>query len=336
MDNFGFGNLARRSAKQWFARRVVPALLMSLAAVLGSAAAAQTDWAPTKPIRLVVPFSPGGGGDTAARILAQALGGSLGQPVVVENKAGASGAIASEFVYNASPDGHTFLLGTADTQSMNPHVHKVRFDSLKYEPVVGIAKVSFVLVGRKGLGAENLTELLALAERKSLSYGSSGTGAASHVQTNMFAEVAKVTNLLHVPYQGAGPAFQGLLGGQVDLMMAPISAAVQHRDRLTFFGVASLERNDAIKDVPTLGEQGYPVDGDSWVCLLAPPDTPAAVSTFIAQKVSATLADAEVQRKLKDVGMTPFLLSPKEFEEFYRAEYTKWGKAIQSAGIEQQ
>jgi tripartite-type tricarboxylate transporter receptor subunit TctC len=152
----------------------------------------------------------------------------------------------------------------------------------------------------------------------------------------MFADVAKVTNLVHVPYQGAGPAFHALVAGQIDLMMAPISLAVQYRDKLKFFGIASLERNSALPDVPTLAELGYPVDGDSWVCLLAPPGTPAGVAAFFGDKVAATIARPDIQKKLRDVGMTPFTGSAAEFADFYGAEYEKWGKAIRAAGIRQE
>lgn len=295
----------------------------------------QAAWRPQQPIRIVVPFSAGGGTDVAARMVAQGLSDALGQAVVVDNKPGASGAIGSDIVYTAPPDGLTLLVGTADTQAMNPHVNKVRYETMRYVPVGGIAKVPFVLVGRPGLPAASLKELLELTRRKSLTYGSSGLGAGPHVQMAMFADAAKVTNLLHVPYQGAAPAFQALIAGQVDLSMVPVVLALQYRDKLRFYGIASLTRNDAIRDVPTLAEQGYKVDADSWNGLLAPPGTPEATVQAIAEKLAAVVAQPETQRRLREAGMTPFAGPRAEFADFYRSEYGKWGAAIRAAGITQ-
>jgi len=309
-------------------------LLMAAAAGQGAAAQqAATSWTATQPIRIVVPFSAGGGSDVAARLVSAGMGNALGQPMVVENKPGASGAIASDIVYTAAPDGHTLLLGTADTQAMNPHVNKVRFDALKYVPVGGIAKVPYVLVGRPDLPAANLAELLALAKRTSLSYGSSGAGTGAHVQMTMFAKAANVTDLLHVPYQGVAPAFQAVLAGQVDLSMVPVALASQYPGKLRFYGLPSLDRNPALPDVPTLAEQGYRVDADSWNGLLAPPGTPPEVAAAIAQKLLAVVSAPEAQKKLRELGMVPYTDPQAEFAEFYKKEYDKWGAAIQAAGL---
>ncbi|ANN67833.1 Bug family tripartite tricarboxylate transporter substrate binding protein [Bordetella bronchialis] len=314
-----------------YLRACAALILATVFQACGAADAA--GWKPTQPIRIVVPFSAGGGSDVVARLVSQSLGNRLGQTVIVENKPGASGAIASDLVYNAAPDGYTLLLGTADTQAMNPHVNKVRFDSLKFVPVGGLAKVPYVLVGRADLPASNLPELLALAKRQSLSYGSSGLGTAADVQMRMFGEVAKIDNLLHVPYQGVAPAFQGLVAGQVDLAAVPVVLAAQYRDKLKFFGLPSMERNSAIPDVPTLAEQGYRVDADSWNCLLAPPGTPAAIADAIGSQLAAVLAEPAVQKRLHEVGMTAFPGFRTEFAAFYRSEYEKWGDAIRKANI---
>jgi tripartite-type tricarboxylate transporter receptor subunit TctC len=310
---------------------------VSLAATAMSAHSASTTtdgkWKATQPIRIVVPFAAGGGSDVAARLIAERLGSSLGETVVVENKPGASGAIASQLVYNADPNGYTILLGTADTQSMNPHVNNVRYDSLKYVPVLGLAQVSYALVGRNDLPANNLAELISLTKNKSLSYGSSGTGAAADIQMRMFADTAGIKNLLHVPYQGVAPAFQGVLSGQVDLAMVPVALVSQYQGKIKFYGMASMQRNSALPDVPTLAEEGYAVDGDPWVGLLAPPGTSDAIAETIAQRVSTILANPDTQKRLKDVGMTPYLQSREDFIKLYGNDYEKWGKAIRNAGI---
>ncbi|ANN67834.1 Bug family tripartite tricarboxylate transporter substrate binding protein [Bordetella bronchialis] len=313
-------------------------LMLAAAAIAGSGPSAAAEdtgkaWKASQPIRIVVPFSAGGGSDVAARLLAQGLGNSLGEPVIVENKPGASGAIASDLVYTAAPDGYTLLLGTADTQAMNPHVNKVRYDALKYVPVAAIAKVSYVLVGRPDMPAADTKALVALAKEKSLTYGSSGTGAAADIQMRMFDDAAKIPNMLHVPYQGVAPAFQALVAGQVDLAMIPVALVAQYRNKVKFYGIASMQRNPAIPDVPTLAEQGFPVDGDPWVGLLAPPKTPDAVANAIAERVAKVLAVPENQKKLREVGMTPYQGTRSEFTEFYRKDYDKWEKAIKSAGI---
>lgn len=312
---------------------VTATLATTMLGIANTALAAGNEWKATQPIRIVVPFSAGGGSDVAARLIAEGLGTSLGQTVVVENKPGASGAIASDLVYSAKPDGHMMLLGTADTQSMNPHVNKVRYDSLKYVPVLGIARVSYALVGRNDLPADNLKELVALTKEKSLTYGSSGNGAAADIQMRMFADAAGIKNFLHVPYQGVAPAFQGLLGGQVDLAMIPVALVAQYKGKIKFYGMASMQRNSALPDVPTLAEGGYPVDGDPWVGFLAPPETPENIANAIAKKVADVLAKPETQQRLRDVGMTPYLESRQDFIKLYREDFEKWGKAIRDAGI---
>lgn len=317
--------------KNWI--RYVMVAMIAATTTNSSAAASGGDWKASQPIRLVVPFSAGGGSDVAARLISEGLGTSLGQTVVVENKPGASGAIASDQVYLAKPDGLMLLLGTADTQSMNPHVNKVRYESLKYVPVLGIAQVSYALVGRNDLPANNLQELIELAKEKSLSYGSSGNGAAADVQMRMFADVAGIKNFLHAPYQGVAPAFQGLLGGQVDLAMIPVALVAQYQGKIKFYGVASMQRNYALPDVPTLAERGYPVDGDPWVGILAPPGTPEKVANAIADEVGKVLAKPDTQQRLQKVGMTPYVQSRSEFVELYRSDYEKWGNAIRKAGI---
>ncbi|MBT2304843.1 tripartite tricarboxylate transporter substrate binding protein [Variovorax paradoxus] len=309
-------------------RRTILAAAGATALATSKLAWAQAPWKPVQPIRIVVPFSAGGGSDVVARLIAQGFSEALGQPVVVDNKAGASGAIGSDYVYSAASDGYTLLLGTGDSQAMNPHVNKVRFETLKFTPVGGIAKFPFVLVGRPGLPATNVSELVQLARQTSLTYSSSGPGAAPHIQMNMFAEAAKINNLLHVPYQGAAPAFQALLAGQVDLFMAPINLTLQYRDKLRFFGVASLERNDALAEVPTLVERGFNVDADSFVCLLAPPGTPDAIATVLGEKLRTVVSSPAIDKKLRELGTNPYRGTRAEFATFYQNEYARWGKAI--------
>jgi tripartite-type tricarboxylate transporter receptor subunit TctC len=302
----------------------------ALAAITGPALA-QDAWKPTKPIRIIVPFAPGGGGDVAARLVAPPLGNQLGQTIVVENKAGASGSIASDYVYRAAPDGYTLLVATADSQIMYPQIAKVSFDTTKYVPIGGITTIGYVLMGRPDLPA-TLPELLALMKTQKLSYASGGAGSALHVLTEMFAGATK-TELLHVPFQGAGPGLQALLGGQVDLMMVPMATAGQYRGKLRAYGISSAQRHDAMKDVPTLSEQGVAVAGDSWISLVAPPGTPLPVVESVSRALHEAVNTPEMQKKWTEMGMTAIGSSREEFGKFYLAEYRKWGNVIRAANI---
>ena len=309
-------------------RRVALAATLPL---LAASALAQETWNPAQPVKLVVPFSPGGGADIMARLLADPLGRQLGQPGIVENKAGASGSIGSEFVYRAAPDGYTLLVATLDSQGMYPHMQKVGFDSAKYVPIGGIAQMGYALMGRSGMPA-TLPELRALMKTKQLSYGSGGAGSSLHVLTELFAKETD-TRLLHIPYKGAGPALQDLLAGQIDLMMVPMATAPQYRGKLVTYGITSAQRNPAMKDVPTLKESGLDVVGDSWAALVAPPGTPAPVAARLSAALEKVVATPEVNARLREIGLTPIGLSRPEFARFYADEYRKWGDVIKAARI---
>lgn len=294
--------------------------------------ASQEAWKPNRPITLVVPFAPGGGSDIIGRLVGQGISTRLGQAVVVDNKAGASGSIGSDLAYRAAPDGYTLLVSSLDSQGMYPHLRKVNFDSAKFVPVGGMAQMGYALMGRADLPARNLPELIALAKGKELTYASGGAGSSLHVFTELFARETGA-KLLHVPFQGAGPGVQALLGGQVDLMMVPLAVAPQHLAKLKVYGITSAKRVDSLKDVPTLAEQGVNVVGDSWAAVLAPPGTPAPVVASLSAALADTVASPEIQAKLREMGMTPIVMSQTEFAKFYGDEYRKWGSVIKAANI---
>ena len=296
-------------------------------------ALAQAAWKPAGPIKIVVPWPPGGSSDILARYVGQQAAEKLGQPVIVENKPGAAGSIGSGFVYSAPADGTTLLLGITDSNSIYPHVAHTRYDSTKFVPVAPIGQSAFVLLGRPDLPANNLQELLALMRKGQLSYASAGVGGTPHMMTVAFSRAAKVDNLLHVPYTGMAPALQALLGNQVDVMLVSIGGATQYRSKLKFFGVTSAQRVPAIADVPTLAEQGVPMVGGFWMGVLAPPNTPAATVATLSKTIDEITSSPQYQSKLVDFGMSSLTATQPEFSKYYLEEYRKWGDLVKAAHI---
>jgi tripartite-type tricarboxylate transporter receptor subunit TctC len=309
--------------------------LSACAVAAAPALQAQTAWAPSKPIKMIVPYPPGGGSDTIARIVVQGLGNKLGQPVIIENRGGANGTVGTEAVYNAAPDGHTVLMSSADTYSMYPPLYpKVRFVSAEFVPIAPSARVNFVIMGRPELPAKNLQELIALAKTSKLSYGTWGNGSGAHIAMSQFMAVAQIPEMLHIPYQGAAPAAQAAIAGQVDLAIMPMHLAASFRGKLTAFGVAAAKRVESVKDIPTLTEQGLAVLADSWVGVLAPPKTPAAVADVLAKAFAETMADPDVSAKLLAVNLVPFPpVTRDHFTDYLAKDYAFWGKTIRDAGI---
>ena len=300
---------------------------------LAVSADAQSAWKPASPVKVVVPFATGGAADVLARLIAPGMQQRLGQVFMVENKTGASGSIASDYAYSAPADGSVVLIGVADAHSMYPNLVKTKWDPTKFVPVAGLAKTAFVLMGRQNLPAADLPALIALMKKESLTYSSAGAGSAMHVLTGAFGVAVKVDNLVHVPYQGAGPAMLALAGGQVDLMMVPVAIAGQYRSRLKVYGVTAPQRVDVMKEVPTLSEQGVAVVGESWLGVLAPPGTPVAITSVLAKAVREIVASPEFLARVAEMGMTPLNGSQAEFAGLYGDEYRKWGEVIRAAQI---
>lgn len=315
--------------------RIFLGLAAACLTTLGApAVAAEAAWKPEQPIRLVVPFPPGGGADVAARIVAQSVGDKLGKPLVVENKAGAGGSIGSRYVYTAAPDGYTLLVATADTHSIYPHVHaSTNFNSQAFVPVAPITTISYVLAGRPDIDANSAKALVDQGKTKQLSYATWGAGSAAHAATGLFEKVTGLNDLLHVPYSGGGPASQALMGSQVDFLFVPVNIASSSKDRIKLLGVASDKRSDALPNVPTLAEQGYPVNAVFWIGVLAPPGTPTHIAETISKAIGETVEDPKVQEKLHGLGMVPHLGTQKEFAQYVANEYERWGKVIKDAGI---
>ena len=292
---------------------------------------------PAKPITIVVGFEPGGGTDTTARIVAPALGELLGQQVVVENRAGAGGNIAVDYVAKAAPDGYTLVLANVGALAVNPHILKTPYDPLKdLAPITMAVVFPNVLVVQPALPVKSLGDFVKLAKQKpGLTYASSGIGGAGHLAGELLKGMAKI-DIVHVPYKGGGPAMQGFLGGQVDSFFAtPISSSSQIRSgRARPIATTGSKRAALMPDVPTVAEQGFPgYEAVNWYGYLAPAKTPKEIVDRLARDIGRALANPQVVAALNKTGVEPLAMSPEEFGRYIEREYHTWGKVVKDAQI---
>lgn len=321
-------------------RRWLPAAaaLLALAGGLVAPAQAQDAW-PAKPIRLVVPFTPGGVTDTSGRLIAEELGKRLKQQVVVDNKPGASGNIGTALVKSAPPDGYTLVLGFDGTMVINPHVFsKLPFDTLKdFAPIGKIGNATLILVAHPDVPAKTLGEVIALSKSRpgGLSFGTSGTGGTPHIAGELL-KMRTGANLTHVPYKGGGQAMTDVLGGQIPLVYTAVAGAHGHvkSGKLRAVAVSSAQRTSALPDVPTFIEAGVPdFVVDSWVGLLAPASTPAPVVARLNAELNAVLADPAVREKLRVMGIEASPGSAEHFRDEIRRDLARYGPVVKAAGI---
>ncbi|HUL91094.1 MAG TPA: tripartite tricarboxylate transporter substrate binding protein [Burkholderiales bacterium] len=311
-------------------------LAFGFAALLASAAFAQSF--PAKPVHIVVAFPPGGGTDIVARLLAPRLTEAWGQQVIVDNRAGASGVIGTEFAARAAADGSTLFLGTLGNLAVNQHLYpKMTVDPLRdFAPVTQVVAVHFVMVANPALPARNVAELIALAKSRpgQINYSSSGPGGAPHLAGELFKSMARV-NLVHVPYKGSAPSFQDLLGGQVSLTCDSLVQALPYiRDkRLVALAVLGAARSPLLPDVPTVGETLPGYELTNWFGLVAPAATPGPTVARIHADVAGILKDPAIAEKLSAMGATAIGNQPAEFGAAMRADSEKWGRLIREAHI---
>ena len=318
------------------ARKVVVASVAMAAAGIFNASAQNY---PTKPIRIVVNFAPGGGTDIVARAMAAEFTKSLGQQVIVENRAGANGNIGADAVAKAAPDGHTLLMSTNAAIVINPHLYKkLAFDPLTdFAPVSQVATLPFVLVLHPSVPAKNVRELIALAKSnpKGLTYGSSGTGGGAHLAGEMLKNMTQI-NLTHVPYKGSAPAFVGILSGEVDFMFVSILTVTPmlKENRLRAIAVTSPARNKSLPNVPALSElpalKG--AESDLWYGLLAPANTDRRITELLAKETSRVLALQEFRDRWEPTGTVLVGSTPAEFGKVIRNDYERWKKVVQASG----
>ncbi|MEH3085203.1 MAG: tripartite tricarboxylate transporter substrate binding protein [Xylophilus ampelinus] len=326
-------------------RRFALAAALALGAALPLAAAAQAAASaapaafPARLVTLVVPFPPGGGTDTAGRVLAEQLGRRWGQPVVVENKGGAAGQIGADFVAKARPDGYTLLLGNIGTQAINPTLYpKLPYDPDKaFAPVSLVAELPLAMMVHPAVPAKTAAEFVALAMARpgTMSYSSSGAGGAPHLAAEMFKDRTGAA-LVHVPYRGGGPAIADLLAGHVQLSFMTVLEASAHvkAGKLRALAVTSDRRVPALPDVPTLAETVAPgFDAISWIGLLAPAGTPQPVVEKLAADVRAVMDDEAVQARFAALGGVPRATAPAAFAKLIADDRARYAKIIRARNI---
>jgi tripartite-type tricarboxylate transporter receptor subunit TctC len=314
-------------------------LLAATLALVAATAVAQTDY-PSKPVRIIVPFGPGGAADTLPRLLAQNLSPMWTQPVVVENRTGAAGNIGMEQGAKAAPDGYTLTSAPVGNLAINPHLYsKLSFDVLKdFTPIVLVASVQNVLVVNPAVPANNLKELISYAKSRpgKLTYGSGGIGTQAHIGGEIFEAMTDV-HMVHVAYRGVGDSVRDLLGGQVDMIFAQIPAVKPHIDsgKLRALGVASPKRSPALPNVPTIDEAGglTGFQAVSWYALVGPAGMPPAVTAKIQADVAKVIHSPEIRERLQGLGAEPVGSTSAELAAAIKADYDRYGTVIKRLGI---
>ncbi|MGQ2993311.1 MAG: tripartite tricarboxylate transporter substrate binding protein [Variovorax sp.] len=321
--------------KNTLARLLAAALPLALA--MGPAAA-QQDY-PNKPIRLIVPFTPGGVTDTGARVVADKLGARLGQSVVVDNRPGASGNIGTQMVATAAPDGYTLLLGFDGTLVINPHVYaKVPFDTLKdFVPVSKIGDAVLIIVVHPSVPAKTLSELVAYSKTNpgGVSYGSAGTGSTPHLAGELL-KARTGANFVHVPYKGGGQSMTDLVGGSLPMLYTAVAGAYPfvQKGQIRPIAVSSAQRLASLPEVPTVAESGVPgFESSSWIGILAPAKTPQPIVDRLQRELHAVVQSPEVRERLASLGISALGNTPAEFGQQIRADLAKYDQIVKAAKV---
>lgn len=312
-------------------------MIGAFATALLASAAAQAQY-PDRPVRIIVPFAPGGAVDAIARIVAERISGPLGQSVIVENRPGAGSVVGTGLAARADPDGYTLLLGTASALMINPLLQELPYEPMKaFVPVTLVGRVPFLLVSNPKLPATNLREFIdyAKANPNKLAYASGGPGTPHHIAGETF-KLMTGTDLVHVPYKGTAPGLTDVIAGNVALMTAEILASLPHvrGGRLRVLGIATAERSSMAPDIPTLKEAGLPgFEITTWYGVVAPAGVPPEILKKLSSTISSALGQAETRDKLVAIGVIPAGGTPAEFGEFLRTENVRWTKAVRDAKI---
>lgn len=318
-------------------------IIGAAAAILGCAATGTVlaaDNYPSKPVRLVIPFAPGGSTDLVGRMIAEYVGRELGQTVVVENKGGAGGALGAEYIARAEPDGYTIGMATVSTHGSNPAIHtNLKYDPIKdFAPVSNVMGIPSVFAVHPSVPAKDMKEFIALAKAapEKYSFASPGVASLGHANIENFMMLSGI-RLLHVPYRGAGPALNDALAGQVDAITDNLSSTLPHlkEGRLRPLAVLGAERSDVLPDVPTYAELGFPEMGTGgWFGIVAPAGTPPQVVQRLNDAVRKATADPTFQKRAAEAGGTLMVNSPDEFAEQIKAAIARYTKVAQVAKIQ--
>src|SRR6201995_2312900 len=318
-------------------RRLAVALVLAL---VGRVPPAMPDDYPNHPIRLIVPFAAGGAADAVARIIGKRIGETLGQPIVVEDRGGGGGPIATELVKNADPDGYTLLLGQSGPISINPGIYtRLSYDPEKdFIPISRTPAYPYVLVVNPSLGVKTVAELVALAKRKpgELNYGTAGVGVSNHLCTELFDNKAGI-KMTHVPYRGASLAGGDLIAGQVQVVFAdPVSALSQVRGgALIALAVTSKERSPVAPEVPTIAESGYPgFDAVAWHGIMAPAGTPPTIVKRLNTEIVKALREPDTAKLIEAQAIQIVASTPEEFAAFIKQDIVLWKGVAQEAKVE--
>ena len=317
--------------------RIVFAVL-AVAGVLAYSAILQAQPFPSRPVRIIVPFPPGGTSDILARSIGQKLTEEWGQPVLADNRPGAAGNIASELVAKSKPDGYTLYINTVGTHAINPAIYAtLPFDIIKdFTPITNLVNLPSVLLVHPSVPVKNLKELIALAKKRpdELQYSSAGSGSQPHLTAEMLKMAAGI-NLMHVPYKGAGPQMIGLLSGEVSLSFATAPSGVPYvkNKQLRAIGVTSANRIPALPDVQTIAEGGVPgYEAVGWNGLMGPGGMPAPLLDQIHDAVAKNVRTPEMKARLVDLGAEPAISTPAEFGALIKSEIVKWAKVVKESG----
>jgi len=320
--------------------QVFGVVALTVATCFPSASQAAADY-PSHPVSLVVPFSPGGGTDISARILAERLTQTLGQTVVVDNKAGAGGQIAADLVARADPDGYTLLFANSGMLAINPWIYKLKTDpATAFAPVSLFSDLPFVLVVPPSLNVKTAKDLVALAKSEpgKHTFASSGTGGAPHLTAEIFQQ-ATGTELLHVPYKGGGPAMGDLMAGRVDMLFASVleTNSFVQAGKLRALAVTGDKRSPAMPDVPTIDEAGIKnAQGGSWTAVLVPTGTPQPIIDKLSQAIREVASEEDIKQKLLAQGAGAHGSTPDELAKLAASERARYGEIIKVRGLQAQ
>lgn len=320
-----------------FMNKLPAAALLLATALCAVSVSAQTY--PTRPITMVVPYPPGGSADILARTMGEQLSARLGQPVIIENKAGAGTAIGARFVAEAKPDGYTLLMGTVSSQAINPAMSKVGYDPAKdFVAVSALTSIPFVLVANPAAPYNTVAELIAAAKREGnrIGYASAGPGTSNHLAGEMLAHAAKIS-LLHVPYRGSAPALADVLANHVPLMFDLQTTALPNikAQRVKPLAVTGLQRSPLLPEVPTVAESGLPgFEVGAWFGLFAPAQVPEPVVRQLSAAMAQILQSPTMAQRLRDIGAEPDTRDAQAFAGYVKSEIARYTQTVKAAGLD--